>query len=147
MQHQVGVGGSRDGAFDADRFDLAGAGPDSCRVRQPDFCAVQVEQQLDEIARGARLVRDDSGIAPSQCVQKAGFPGVRRADNDDVKAFADHLRLAVAGDMRPDLVQQHPCIFPDRIGDRTRNVRLVGEIQIGLDHRAGMDQASSPFQI
>ena len=78
------------------------------------FDAVEVERQLDKVAGRAGFVGDDRRVAAGQGIQQAGFSGIGRTDDDDVKSVADDLGSVIAADMRANFGEQLLACPPRR---------------------------------
>ena len=146
-KNQVGRFGALPGALDADRLDLAGAFADAGGIGEADLYAVEVQREFDQVAGGAGLVRDDRRVTAGESVQKAGLSGIGRTDDDDVIAIADDLGPVEAADMLADFTEQLSHVRPDDIGHRPGHVGFVGEVELRLDHRPGVDEPLAPAGI
>ncbi len=56
--------------------------------------AAEIEMHLDDVARGARLLRHDRHVALGQRIQQARLAGIGRTGDDDAEAVAQALAAA-----------------------------------------------------
>ena len=106
----------------------------------------EIEMNLDNIAGGPRLLRDDGHVAARQRIQQARLAGVGRSGDDHAEAVAQALAAPV-GEMMRDAGEElrHDGIGLDA-GVRG-DVGLVGEIESGFDKGLRLDQLLTPALI
>ena len=99
---------------------------------------------LDDVARGARLLRDDRHVAPGERVEQARLAGIGRAGDDDAEAVAQ--ALAAVPSARWRAIDSRSALDDGAGLDRDvgRHVAFVGEVEPGLDQRLRAEQLRAP---
>ena len=83
------------GAADALSFDFPLPLTKARRVGEKEEDAVELEGGFDDVARGARLGRDDGSVVAQEGVEELALAGIRLAAEDDIDPLADALAGAV----------------------------------------------------
>ena len=98
---------------------------------------------LDDVARGAGLLRHDRHVALGERVQQARLAGIGRTGDHDPQPVAQPL-AAPLGEMARDRRAQSRDDGVGLEADIGDHVALVGEIESGLDQRLRAQQLVAP---
>lgn len=115
--------------------------PETRSVRQKNGNARQGKRDFDLIARGSGNVRDDRPLLPSDGVDQAGLPGVRRTCNDDANAIPQWLHSRTIKPRR-EFFREH-CAVSGQIDIRA-DIVLIGVIDCGFSASRKLDNPALP---
>jgi hypothetical protein len=139
VQHHVGARHLGQRALDADPLDRIFGGAQAGGVDHVEQDAVHRHRLHDAVAGGAGHRGDDRHLLAGQGVEQARLADVRRPDQHDVQAVAQHRALPGAVEhvveLRAD--RRQPAA---RVGRLQEVDLLLGKVQRRLDQRAQLEQ-------
>lgn len=71
-------------------------------IADDDWISSDIHRHLNDIARRAGNSRHDGGWAASENVKKAALPGVRRTENRNLNAAAQHFTATIICQVSPN---------------------------------------------
>ena len=118
--------------------------PQTRRIDQHEGKAADIEMDLDRIARRAGNGRDDRRLALGERIEQRRFAGIGRPGDHDGHTFADDLAGSPLRKRRYEICPHRSQQARERPARERRHIRLVGEIDLGLQKRRRFEKRRPP---
>ena len=116
----------------------------ACGVDHRHGITVEIELNLDDVARGASMRRHDRDLAPRQLIHQRRLADIRRTGNRNHQAVAQPFALPLRRKHFFDFLKQRSDLRKCRRHQFQGHIALVGKIDAGFDQSRSLNDPRAP---